>query len=198
VLPQSLHIDEPTPHVDWSTGRVELLSEHTEWPEAGRPRRAGVSSFGISGTNAHLILEQAPLPTAGERTGDTEPGDAKSGGVRPGDVRPDDVRPRAAGPGAVVPWILSGRDRRALRAQAERLRAHVASHPDLSVADIGFSLLTSRAVLEHRAVVLGGDHAELSAGLTALAQDEPAPGVVEALDAAEPGRKVVFVFPGQG
>ncbi|MCD9594559.1 SDR family NAD(P)-dependent oxidoreductase [Streptomyces sp. 8ZJF_21] len=193
VLPQSLHIDEPTPHVDWSTGAVRLLDEQTEWPEAGRPRRAGVSSFGISGTNAHLILEQAPLPTTAERPDDAEPGDAKSD-----DAQSDGVRPRAAGPGAVVPWILSGRDRRALRAQAERLRAHVASHPDLSVADIGFSLLTSRAVLEHRAVVLGGDHAELLAGLTALAQDEPAPGVVEALDAAEPGRKVVFVFPGQG
>ncbi|AGP60413.1 hypothetical protein M271_45230, partial [Streptomyces rapamycinicus NRRL 5491] len=178
VLPQSLHIDEPTPHVDWSTGAVELLSERTAWPETARPRRAGVSSFGISGTNAHLILEQAPLPTAVERPGDAEPG--------------------AAGPGAVVPWIVSGRDRHALRAQAERLRAYVVSHPDRSVADVGFSLLTSRAVLAHRAVVLGGDHAELLAGLTALARDEPAPGVVEALDVAEPGRKVVFVFPGQG
>ncbi|GDY50980.1 hypothetical protein SVIO_016030 [Streptomyces violaceusniger] len=188
VLPRSLHIDEPTPHVDWSTGAVRLLGEQTEWPEAGRPRRAGVSSFGISGTNAHLILEQAPLPTAAERPGDTEPGDTEPGAAEPG----------AAEPGAVVPWIVSGRDRRAVSAQAERLRAHVASHPDRSVADVGFSLLTSRAVLEHRAVVLGGDHAELLAGLTALARDEPAPGVVETVDPAEPGRKVVFVFPGQG
>ncbi|MGW7605270.1 SDR family NAD(P)-dependent oxidoreductase, partial [Streptomyces antimycoticus] len=173
VLPQSLHIDEPTPHVDWSTGAVRLLGEQTAWPEAGRPRRAGVSSFGISGTNAHLIIEQAPMPTDAEA--------------------PDD-----AGPGAAVPWIISGRDRRAIRAQAERLRTHLMSHPDGSVADIGFSLFTSRAVLEHRAVVLGGDHTALLAGLTALAQDEPAPGVVEAADAAEPGRSVVFVFPGQG
>ncbi|MFD8518336.1 type I polyketide synthase, partial [Streptomyces antimycoticus] len=173
VLPQSLHIDEPTPHVDWSTGAVRLLGEQTAWPEAGRPRRAGVSSFGISGTNAHLIIEQAPMPTDAEA--------------------PDD-----AGPGAAVPWIISGRDRRAIRAQAERLRTHLMSHPDGSVADIGFSLFTSRAVLEHRAVVLGGDHTALLAGLKALAQDEPAPGVVEAADAAEPGRSVVFVFPGQG
>ncbi|MCQ8195441.1 type I polyketide synthase, partial [Streptomyces rugosispiralis] len=198
VLPQSLHIDEPTPHVDWSTGAVELLSEQTAWPEAGRPRRAGVSSFGISGTNAHLILEQAPPPTAAERPGDPEPALAEPGDAEPGAVGPGDAEPGAVGPGAVVPWIVSGRDRHALRAQAERLRAYVVSHPDRSVADIGFSLLTSRAVLEHRAVVLGGDHAELLAGLTALARDEPAPGVVEALDAAEPGRKVVFVFPGQG
>ncbi|WP_344397100.1 type I polyketide synthase, partial [Streptomyces asiaticus] len=207
-LPRSLHIDEPTPHVDWSTGAVELLSEQTAWPEAGRPRRAGVSSFGISGTNAHLILEQAPLPTAAERPADAEPApvepaqvkpaQVKPAQVKPGDAEPGDLETGAAEPAAVVPWIVSGRDRHALRAQAERLRAHVVSHPDRSVADIGFSLLTSRAVLEHRAVVLGGDHAELLAGLTALARDEPAPGVVEALDAAEPGRKVVFVFPGQG
>ncbi|MGW4079221.1 type I polyketide synthase, partial [Streptomyces asiaticus] len=193
VLPRSLHIDAPTPHVDWSTGAVELLSEQTAWPEAGRPRRAGVSSFGISGTNAHLILEQAPLPTAAERPADAEPAP-----VGPGDAEPGDLGTAPPEPAATVPWIVSGRDRHALRAQAERLRAHVVSHPDRSVADIGFSLLTSRAALEHRAVVLGGDHAELLAGLTALARDEPAPGVVEALDAAEPGRKVVFVFPGQG
>nr|WP_325120123.1 SDR family NAD(P)-dependent oxidoreductase [Streptomyces sp. GMR22] len=193
VLPRSLHIDAPTPHVDWSTGAVELLSEQTAWPEAGRPRRAGVSSFGISGTNAHLILEQAPLPTAAERPADAEPAP-----VEPGDAEPGDLETAPPEPAATVPWIVSGRDRHALRAQAERLRAHVVSHPDRSVADIGFSLLTSRAVLEHRAVVLGGDHAELLAGLTALARDEPAPGVVEALDAAGPGRKVVFVFPGQG
>ncbi|WP_425581554.1 SDR family NAD(P)-dependent oxidoreductase, partial [Streptomyces yatensis] len=173
VLPQSLHIDEPTPHVDWSTGAVRLLGEQTAWPEAGRPRRAGVSSFGISGTNAHLIIEQAPTPTHAEAPDDAEPG-------------------------AAVPWIISGRDRRAIRAQAERLRAHVMSHPDESVADIGFSLFTSRAMLEHRAVVLGGDHTALLAGLTALVQGAPAPGVVEAADAAEPGRSVVFVFPGQG
>ncbi|BBJ46211.1 hypothetical protein SSPO_089290 [Streptomyces antimycoticus] len=173
VLPQSLHIDEPTPHVDWSTGAVRLLGEQMAWPEAGRPRRAGVSSFGISGTNAHLIIEQAPVPTDAEAPDDAEPG-------------------------AAVPWIISGRDRRAIRAQAERLRTHLMSHPDGSAADIGFSLFTSRAVLEHRAVVLGGDHTVLLAGLTALAQDEPAPGVVESADAAEPGRSVVFVFPGQG
>ncbi|WP_240003685.1 type I polyketide synthase [Streptomyces cinnamoneus] len=173
VLPQTLHVDEPTPHVDWTAGSVELLTEQTEWPETGAPRRAGVSSFGVSGTNAHVILEQAPVPEPSAEENET------------------------AEPGPVVPWVVSGRDERALRAQAERLRAWVANAPEQPrVADVAFSLLAGRTALEHRAVVLGGDHAELLAGLTALAQDEPAAGVVAG--AAVPGRKVAFVFPGQG
>ncbi|MEU7136734.1 type I polyketide synthase [Streptomyces sp. NPDC046261] len=172
VLPQTLHVDEPTPHVDWTAGSVELLTEQTEWPGTDRPRRAGVSSFGVSGTNAHVILEQAPA----EET---------------------EAEAEAAESGPVVPWIVSARDERALRAQAERLRAWVAGGTGQEhVRDLAFSLLTGRTALEHRAVVLGGERAELLAGLTALAQDEPAPGVVAA--AAVPGRKVTFVFPGQG
>ncbi|MEU5053694.1 type I polyketide synthase [Streptomyces sp. NPDC021096] len=173
VLPRTLHVDEPTPHVDWTTGSVELLTEQAEWPETGAPRRAGVSSFGVSGTNAHVVLEQAPVSELPAEENE------------------------AAGPGAVVPLIVSGRDRRALRAQAERLRTWVADAPEQRrVADVAFSLLAGRTALEHRAVVLGGERAELLAGLAALAQDEPASGVVAA--AAVPGRKVTFVFPGQG
>ncbi|MFG2342348.1 type I polyketide synthase [Streptomyces yangpuensis] len=174
VLPQTLHVDEPTPHVDWTAGAVELLTEQTDWPETGGLRRAGVSSFGVSGTNAHVILEQAPAP-------------ARSA-----------VETEDAQPASVVPWIVSARDERALRAQAERLYAWVADGPEQQhVKDVAFSLLTDRTVLERRAVVLGGERAKLLAGLAAMAQDEPAPGLVSAT--ALPGsRKVAFVFPGQG
>ncbi|MGW2332243.1 type I polyketide synthase, partial [Streptomyces sp. NPDC001700] len=172
-LPQTLHVDEPTPHVDWTTGSVELLTEHTDWPQTNAPRRAGVSSFGVSGTNAHVILEQAPaptLPTEETETAETSP---------------------------VVPWVVSARDERALRAQAERLRTWmVDGNEQQHVRDVAFSLLAGRTALEHRAVVLGGDRAELLAGLAAVTQDEPAPGVV--IGTAVPDRKVVFVFPGQG
>ncbi|MFH8979261.1 beta-ketoacyl synthase N-terminal-like domain-containing protein, partial [Streptomyces sp. NPDC017890] len=175
VLPQTLHVDEPTPHVDWSAGSVELLTERTDWPETAAPRRAGVSSFGVSGTNAHVILEQAPEV-----------------------AQPAPESEAPAETGAVVPWFISGRDRRALRAQAERLLGWAAEDGtgQPPVEDVAFSLLTGRTALEHRAVVLGGERAELLAGLAAVARDEPAPGVVTA--AAMSGRKVVFVFPGQG
>ncbi|MFF0746329.1 type I polyketide synthase [Streptomyces sp. NPDC004111] len=174
VLPQTLHVDEPTPHVDWTAGAVELLTEHTDWPGTDRPRRAGVSSFGVSGTNAHVVLEQAPLPvhTAEE--------------------------PAAAGPGTVLPWVVTARDDRSLRAQADRLYAwESAGDGQRQVRDVAFSLLNDRTALERRAVVLGSESAELLAGLSALAQDEPAPGLVTGT--VLPGsRKVAFVFPGQG
>ncbi|MEV6874186.1 type I polyketide synthase [Amycolatopsis sp. NPDC051128] len=106
VLPKTLHVDEPTPHVDWAAGAVELLTEATDWPDTGRPRRAGVSSFGVSGTNTHVILEQAPAEEI------TEPGE----------------------PPAVLPWVLSGKTEAALRAQAERLLEVDADPVDLAVA----------------------------------------------------------------
>ncbi|MEU1289690.1 type I polyketide synthase, partial [Kitasatospora sp. NPDC005856] len=139
VLPATLHVDEPSPHVDWSAGAVELLTEARPWPEADRPRRAGVSSFGISGTNAHIILESVPAEGAAESAA-------------------------AEGP---QPWLLSGRTPAALTAQAERLREFAAGHPDLAVPDVARSLL-SRAALEHRAVVLGTDRTALLDGLGTL------------------------------
>ncbi|MFJ9953598.1 SDR family NAD(P)-dependent oxidoreductase, partial [Kitasatospora sp. NPDC091207] len=163
VLPATLHVDEPSPEVDWSAGAVELLAEARPWPEAGRPRRAGVSSFGMSGTNAHLILEEVPVAAPAE-----EP-------------------PAVAGP---VPWLLSGRTPAALSAQAERLRDFVAGRTGLTPAQVGRSLL-SRAALEHRAVVLGGERAGLVDGLAVLGGE----GVVRGR--VVPG-DVVFVFPGQG
>ncbi|WP_380280631.1 SDR family NAD(P)-dependent oxidoreductase [Kitasatospora purpeofusca] len=163
VLPRTLHADEASPYVEWESGAVELLSQARVWEDAGRPRRGAVSSFGISGTNAHVILEQAPVV---EET----PG---------ADVLPV--------PG-VVPWVLSGRGARALEGQAARLLAAV---DGLSPADVGASLVSSRAVFEDRAVVFGG-----SAALAALAEGAEAPGVVRGR-AVEGGRLAVL-FTGQG
>ncbi|WP_408629938.1 type I polyketide synthase [Amycolatopsis aidingensis] len=171
-LPRTLHVAEPSTHVDWSTGAVELLREETAWPQADRPRRAGVSSFGVSGTNAHLIIEQAP-PAPAPRTPEAP-----------------QAQPR---PGA-VPWLVSGRTERALRRQAAALAEVAGEHEP---ADVGLSLATTRAALEHRAVVVGTGGAELAAGLRAVAEGRPAPGVLVG-EAADTGRGVVFAFPGQG
>ncbi|MBV9449025.1 MAG: polyketide synthase docking domain-containing protein, partial [Streptosporangiaceae bacterium] len=168
MLPASLHIDEPTPHVDWSAGTVRLLTQTREWPRTGRPRRAGVSSFGISGTNAHLIVEQAA----------DEP-------------EPASEIPR---PG-VVPWVVSARSGAALRAQAGRLR-EVAGR-GFSPVEVGWSLVTTRPVFEHRAVITGEDPA---APLAALAAGQAHPDLVtgQAGPGGPGGPGVVLVFPGQG
>ncbi|MFD1146210.1 SDR family NAD(P)-dependent oxidoreductase [Saccharothrix hoggarensis] len=167
VLPRSLYSDDPTPHVDWSSGSVELLTEAREWPETGRPRRAGVSSFGISGTNAHVIIEQPPT----EPLPDREPVDAP------------------------VAWVLSAKDDAGLRAQAAALREHAAADPAQDPVDVGFSLATGRAVLEHRAAVVG-DRDGLLRALDALARGEASPAVLRA-EGPRPG-KVAFLFTGQG
>ncbi|MGV9457304.1 SDR family NAD(P)-dependent oxidoreductase, partial [Streptomyces sp. NPDC003635] len=171
VLPKTLYVDEPTPHVDWTTGDVRLLTEPTPWPETGRVRRAGVSSFGISGTNAHVILE-APEPTE----------------------EPSAPRPVAGEPvwrGAPVPWTLSARDADALRAQA----AGLADLGETDPADVSFALLTQRAALEHRAVLLGPDLPGAARTLAA-GTVEDAGSVVTGR--AKPPAGVTFVFPGQG
>ncbi|WTH72699.1 SDR family NAD(P)-dependent oxidoreductase [Streptomyces sp. NBC_01238] len=134
VLPATLHVDEPSPQVDWSTGAVELLTEARPWPESHRPRRAAVSSFGISGTNAHVVLEQAPDP---------EPARWAGAGAA-----------RGTGP---VPWPVSAKSETALRAQVERLTSFVAGRPELDPLDVGWSLATTRAALEHRVVLSDGD-----------------------------------------
>ncbi|MCC3771706.1 type I polyketide synthase, partial [Streptomyces sp. UNOC14_S4] len=181
LLPKTLHVDAPTPHVDWSAGRVELLAEARPWPEAGRPRRAAVSSFGISGTNAHVILEEAPAS----------------------DAPAAPVTEAPAGVGGVVPWVLSARTEGALRDQARRLAEWTAARPGAEPADVAWSLASGRATLERRAVVRGRDRAELAAGLRALADGtaSTAPNVV-AGGTGGPGTTAatgpVFVFPGQG
>ncbi|MBP8532657.1 acyltransferase domain-containing protein [Streptomyces sp. MK37H] len=177
LLPATLHIDTPSPHVNWDSGAVRLLTEPVEWPRDERPRRAGVSSFGISGTNAHLIVEQGPGP---------EP--APSGTRTDEDDWP-------------VPWVLSARSAEALRGQARELAAHTAADDTPSPRDVGWSLTTTRTEFDHRAVVVGADRGELLAALEALAADATHPGVVgpgvtrsgAAVDAGP-----VLVFPGQG
>ncbi|WP_406210732.1 SDR family NAD(P)-dependent oxidoreductase [Kitasatospora sp. NBC_01560] len=169
LLPKSLHIDAPTPEVDWSAGAVGLLTEAAPWPATGRPRRAGVSSFGISGTNAHVILEQAP-------------------GADPGRAEP------VPAPSA-LPLLLSARSAPALRGQARALLDHL---DEAAALDTAASLVGGRATLEHRAVVVGTDHEALRTGLRALAEARPAPGVVHGRWATGRDRKVVLVFPGQG
>ncbi|MFG2994798.1 type I polyketide synthase [Streptomyces sp. NPDC048257] len=174
VLPKTLHVDQPTPHVDWSAGAVSLLTEQTPWPETGRPRRAGVSSFGISGTNAHAIIEQAPEP---------DPSRAKA------QPAPDAVAP------SPVPLIVSARGEDALRAQARRLHAHVHADPGLRAVDLGLSLATTRSALDQRAALVAGDRAELLRGLDALARGEDTAGLVRGT--AREGQ-VAFLFTGQG
>ncbi|QIY59046.1 type I polyketide synthase [Streptomyces sp. RPA4-5] len=176
TMPRSLHAEQPTPQVDWSAGAVRLLTEAEPWPEPDRPRRAGVSSFGISGTNAHVILEQAPAAPAGKEPEQPVPG----------------TEPEQPVPG-VVPWLLAARTTEALRAQAGRLHAFVAdTAPD--PVDVGRSLL-ARAPLERRAVVLGADRDRLVAALDALADDLPDKAVVTGV--VGEGR-CAFFFTGQG
>ncbi len=169
-LPRTLHVDEPSRHVDWSTGAVELLTEPRPWPRTGAPRRAGVSSFGVSGTNAHVIIEQAePAP---------EPAD-----------------PVEPSPPPVLPWLVSARSAAGLRGQAGRLADFVARTPDLSPIDVAHSLATSRAALDHRAVVLAADLPAFATALSALAAGEDAANVVQGF--AAPG-DLAFLFTGQG
>ncbi|MFE0425726.1 type I polyketide synthase, partial [Streptomyces sp. NPDC058953] len=171
VVPPTLHATEPSPHVDWASGAIRLPNEASEWPDSERPRRAGVSSFGISGTNAHVILEEAPV--GDEVSTDT--------GV--------------VAPLSVVPVPVSARSEAALREQADRLRALLIARPDMSVTDTGFSAATTRAHLEHRAVVVATDRGSLLSGLSALSTGEPVDHVVTGRPVAG---KTVFVFPGQG
>jgi acyl transferase domain-containing protein/NADPH:quinone reductase-like Zn-dependent oxidoreductase len=209
LLPRTLHVDTPTSQVDWSAGAVSLLTEARPWERNGRPRRAGVSSFGVSGTNAHVILEEPPV--AEERaSAPPEPHAVRAG------VAADELAAAVAGGAAdesgaavagtaredgvvgarAVPWVLSGRGRDALRAQAARLRGFVLADEGLGVGDVGLSL-AGRSALADRAIVLGGDREELLEGLAALAAGEAAPIVLEgAADSA--GSGLAFLFTGQG
>ncbi|MGW2640810.1 SDR family NAD(P)-dependent oxidoreductase, partial [Streptomyces sp. NPDC001348] len=150
-LPRTLHVDAPSSHVDWSAGAVELLTEARPWRSGDRVRRAGVSSFGISGTNAHVIVEEAP---AGESEEAAAP----------------------VGP-PVVPWIVSGKSTEAVRGQAARLLGHAAAHPELDLADVGASLVTRRSSFAYRAGVVAGDREGLLAGLEAVASGSVVPSV---------------------
>ncbi|MDX2939811.1 type I polyketide synthase, partial [Streptomyces ipomoeae] len=191
VLPRTLHVDTPTPFVDWDSGAVELLTEARAWPTAeGRPRRAGVSSFGMGGTNAHLLLEEAPR----EQESDEE--STETGAVTLSPVSGETSAPPASAVRPILPWVLSAHTREALAAQADRLLTHLAEHPDLEAADIARSLATTRAALDHRALVVAADREQAMDRLRALADGRGMPGLIEG-SVAEPS-KTAFLFPGQG
>ncbi|OIK05301.1 type I polyketide synthase [Streptomyces monashensis] len=165
-LPASLHFRRPNPDIDFDAAKLAVVTGRLPWPQG--PRLAGVSSFGYGGTNAHLALAGPPTEAAGVR----EPAE----------------RTR-------VPWVLSARSAPALRDQARRLRAHLAAHPGLSPADVGFSLATTRADHEHRAVLLGWETTDFLDGLEALASGAQAPNLVVG---SGRGRGPVLMFAGQG
>ncbi|MEU7631248.1 SDR family NAD(P)-dependent oxidoreductase [Nocardia sp. NPDC049220] len=172
VLPSTLHVDRPA-ELDWSAGGVSLLTESRPWPCVERPRRAGVSSFGISGTNAHVILEEESAPDGPVCSGPSptpEPG--------------------------TVPWVVSGRSGPALRAQAARLLDHLRSHPNLPMVDIAYALATTRTAFAHRAVVLADDRDGYLGGLEAIAEGHEQPGVVKGTATTDP--RTAFMFTGQG
>lgn len=181
VLPRTLHAEEPNPGVDWSSGAVSLLTRSVPWPRTGRPRRAGVSSFGISGTNAHVVIEQAPV----EQPGAPVPPERGATAERP-----------AVAPVTAVPFPVSARSAPALRAQARRLRAHVSERPGADLLDLGFSLATTRARFEYRAVPVAGDREELLASLDAVAEGRYRPGL--STGGPRPAGPVAFMFTGQG
>ncbi len=183
LVPQTLHADTPSPYVDWSSGGVALATEQVAWPERDEPRRAAVSSFGISGTNAHLIVEEPPTAGAAEEPHRTTRDDV---------ARPD--------PLPVVPCVLSVGSEAGMRAQATRLRSHLAAHPELDTADAAYSLATTREVLDHRAVVLAEDHAGLVRGLDVVAtnDDTATQGAEVVRGHAARRESPVLVFPGQG
>ncbi len=205
VLPKTLHIDTPTSHVDWSSGAVSLLTEPRPWMPNGHPRRAGVSSFGISGTNAHLILEDSPTPPEQpELPPPLEPALAEPALAEPALAEPPPARPGApaalpwvlsARTEAALPWVLSARTEAALREQAARLRAHLEADRDLYATDIGHTLATGRASFDHRAVIVGRTGGELLSGLDALASRASDPGLVTGRVS---GGKLAFLFTGQG
>ncbi|MFD0342972.1 acyltransferase domain-containing protein, partial [Streptomyces sp. NPDC127117] len=172
VMPRTLHIDQPSTHVDWTTGAVELLTEPRTWDQHRHPRRAAVSSFGISGTNAHVIIEEVlaenPIPAV---------------------VRTDTSAP-------VVPWVLSAKTRSAMATQARELYARLLSRPDLNTQDVAYSLATSRSALEYRTAVVGSDRAELLEGVKALAEQGMEADAIGGR--AHPGSQVGFLFSGQG
>ncbi|WP_242887718.1 type I polyketide synthase [Actinomadura litoris] len=169
VLPATLHVDAPSSQVDWEGGAVRLLTGRRDWPDPGRPRRAGVSSFGVSGTNAHVIIEQAPT-----------------------EAEPEAPPP----PLDRTPWEVSGASPDALRAQAARLAAFVADRPGLEPGAVAASLASGRAALAHRAVVVAADRGEALDGLRAVAAGEPSPVAVTGV--ADVEGRTVLVFSGQG
>ncbi|PTA47924.1 type I polyketide synthase, partial [Micromonospora sp. RP3T] len=175
LLPASLNFEAPNPAIPFDELNLRVHGALAPWPDEQRPLIAGVSSFGMGGTNCHLVLAE---PT----------------GAGP----PDEPALRPARPDGAVPigWPLSGRSPAGLRGQAARLRAYAETHADVDLADVAFSLATTRTAFEHRALVLGADRTELVAGLQTLERDGQAANLIRGV--ARPVGDTVFVFPGQG
>ncbi|WP_016909666.1 type I polyketide synthase [Streptomyces xiaopingdaonensis] len=172
TLPATLHVDRPTPHVDWQGSGVRLLTGNADWTAGEEPRRAAVSAFGVSGTNAHVVLE--------------EPG--------PADRAPAAAAAGTPPPGGALAWVVSGRTAQALRAQARRLHDWLTRHPELHALDVAYSLATTRTAFAHRAVAVGTDRDELLAQLAELAGETPAAGT--ATGSTPGGSRAAFVLPG--
>ncbi|MFC9993822.1 SDR family NAD(P)-dependent oxidoreductase [Nocardia sp. NPDC127526] len=169
TMPRTLHADAPTEHVNWADGQVRLLSAARPWPRRERARRAGISSFGISGTNAHVIIEEPPRP-------------------EPAPV--DRTLP------PITAWVLTARAEEGVTAQAERLRAMVHADPELSVVDVGYALAATRAEFDRRAVLLGADRTELLKALDVLAAEDDSEAVVRG--STDRDVRTALLFPGQG
>ncbi|MGA7052864.1 MAG: type I polyketide synthase [Mycobacterium sp.] len=181
TLPGTLHVDHPSPHIDWSAGTVQLLTEAVPWPTTNHPRTAAVSSFGISGTNAHLILRQAPAEATSPTVSAGEP------------VSQPPLRL----------WSVSARTRGALTAQADRLHEHLISHPNLELTDLAYSLASTRTHHSYRATITERSNTEdprddLLQALQALAADQTHPGLAQHHSPAHHSSKIVFVLPGEG
>ncbi|MFB8416974.1 amino acid adenylation domain-containing protein [Streptomyces albidoflavus] len=175
TLPRTLHAEEPSPHVDWEAHHLSLLTSPAPWPRTDRPRRAGVSSFGISGTNAHLVLEEAPAPAPAE---------------------PDAAAQAPAPAAAKLPVLVSGRDQEALRAQAGRWARWLGDHPGQELTPLARAAAVHRTHHPARAAVLAGGAGEAAEALRALAADQEDERVTTGT--AGPRGKVAFVFPGHG
>ncbi|MHA7733035.1 acyltransferase domain-containing protein, partial [Mycobacterium sp. ML3] len=180
VLPPTLHVDAPSPHIDWSAGTVQLLTQPTPWPATDHPRTAAVSSFGVSGTNAHLILQQPP--TAPPAT---------------------DAAPPTRDEPPLRIWPLSARTPTALAAAAARLHQHLLDHPELPLTDLAHSLATTRTHHPHRTALTvpttsTNPRHELLQALQALADNHPHPHLTRHHHHTHHRAKTVFVFPGQG
>ncbi|AFU02444.1 type I polyketide synthase [Nocardia brasiliensis] len=172
VVPPTLHVDAPSPHADWSAGTIRLATQARPWPTGAGPRRAGLSSFGISGTNAHVVLEEYVAA----------------------DPSPE-LPTESAAPAAALAWVLSGKSAAALDAQATRLHAALLADPDSDPVAVGYSLATTRTVFDHRAVLVGRDRAELLGQLAALADGAASSSVIRT---HHRGGKTAMMFPGQG
>uniref|UniRef100_UPI0030C68525 type I polyketide synthase n=1 Tax=Streptomyces lonarensis TaxID=700599 RepID=UPI0030C68525 len=172
TLPKTLHVDEPSPHIDWTSGNIQLLTEQRPWPETDHPRRAAVSSFGISGTNSHIILEEAPVR-----------------------AHTEEEREQLASEVTAVPWLLSARNEQALRDQARQLHTHLGRNPELRPAETAHALATTRTLFQHRAVLVADDTEQFARALDALAQGNPSPAVVQGTPRSG---KTAFLFTGQG